>query len=76
MAVTREMKSPAFAEMAEELRQKRLQSIANRARTQVTRITSTARYRALPPERKMAELKRLEPRIKRTVPAWVFNGPE
>jgi hypothetical protein len=66
-AVERAKQTPFYSRLAtEELRQRHLQTVANRARYEVSKVTQTPRYKRLQPEQKMAELEKAGARIARS----------
>lgn len=72
-AVERAKQSPFYSRLdTEDKRQRHLQTVANRARYEVGKVTSTPRYKRLQPEQRVAELEKVEARIARYgVPARV-----
>lgn len=65
-AVERAKQTPFYGRLdSEDKRQKYLETVSNRARYEVTKVTSTPRYKRMQPEQRMEELKRVEARIGR-----------
>jgi hypothetical protein len=72
-AVEQAKRTPFYARLdSEEKRQRHLQTVANRARYQVSKVTDAPRYKRLEPDQRIAELERAAERIARMgVPARV-----